>query len=81
MGQFLPATMEWGLPPLTGATTAFKMVEEGSMVLDVSSPSVKSVIWRGIARAEIDRQRNEEQRRARVQQAIRDMLKKLPKNK
>jgi hypothetical protein len=81
MGQFLPATMEWGLPPLTGATTAFKMIEQGSIVLDVSAPSLKSVVWRGIAQAEIDRERNEEQRHARIRQAIRDMVKKMPRNR
>ena len=81
MGQFLPATMEWGLPPFSGSTTAFTVIEKGSLVLDVSAPSLKSVVWRGVAEAEIDRERSQEQRRTRVREAIRDMVKKLPPNK
>jgi uncharacterized protein DUF4136 len=81
MGQFVPATMEWGLPPFSGQTTAFKMIEQGSLVLDVSAPSLKSVVWRGVAETEIDRERNQEQRRTRVREAIRDMLRKLPANR
>jgi len=34
MGQFLPAVPEWGLPPFNAQTSAFSIVQTGSLVLD-----------------------------------------------
>src|SRR6185436_3261733 len=35
MGQFLPATTGWGLPPFAPATQSLEIMEQGSLVLDV----------------------------------------------
>lgn len=78
MGQFISPTMEWGVPPFAGATQSLKIYEQGSLILDLSSPSLKSAVWRGIAKAEIERQRSEPQRDARIREAVREMIKKYP---
>lgn len=48
-------------------------------VLDIVSPKLKGVIWRGIAQTEVHREFTPEQRRARVDKAIQEIVKKLPK--
>jgi Domain of unknown function (DUF4136) len=78
IGQFLSPTMEWGVPPFAGATQSLKIYEQGSLILDLSSPSLKSAVWRGVAKAEIERQRSEPQRDARIREAVREMIKKYP---
>jgi Domain of unknown function (DUF4136) len=78
MGQFISPTMEWGVPPFAGVTQSLKIYEQGSLILDLSSPSLKSAVWRGVAKAEIDRQRSASQRDARIREAVREMVKKYP---
>lgn len=78
MGQFIQAVPEWGLPPIDGATQSFKVVERGSLVIDMSAPAQETVVWRGVAQAEIDRENSQERRHERIRAAIRDMLKKFP---
>lgn len=79
LGQFLPATAMWGLPPFTAQTTSLRVIEKGSLVLDLASIQRDTVIWRGIASAEIDRAATPEQRAARVRSAIKSLVAKLPK--
>ena len=79
MGQFLPAVAEYGLPPFEGATTALKAFEQGSLVLDIVAPKEKSVIWRGIGQSEIHREYTPEQRQARIDKVMHEIVKKLPK--
>jgi hypothetical protein len=81
LGQFIGSAPEWGFPPFAGGTTSLEIYEQGSLVLDVSSRAGKSVIWRGIARTEIDRQRTQATRIERVQGAVGQMLEKFPKVK
>lgn len=78
IGQFISPTMEWGVPPFQGATQSLNIYEQGSLILDLSSPALKSAVWRGVAKAEIDRQRTEPKRDARIQEALREMFKKYP---
>jgi hypothetical protein len=78
MGQFLPSVNEYGLPPIPRATTMLRAFERGSLVLDVTSPALKSVVWRGIAETEVDRELPDDVRRARLEKAIQDIVKKLP---
>jgi hypothetical protein len=81
MGQFLPAVPFWGLPILPGATQSLKYYERGSLILDVTSVSQGTVVWRGIAQAEIDRAKTDAERQQRVGAAIGEMLKKFPPKK
>jgi Domain of unknown function (DUF4136) len=78
MGQFLPSVAEYGLPPIPRTTTMLRAFERGSLVLDVTSPSLKSVVWRGIAETEVDRDLTDAARKTRIEKAIQDIVKKIP---
>jgi len=78
MGQFLPSVAEYGLPPISRTTTMLRAFERGSLVVDITSPALKSVVWRGIAETEVDRDLTDAARKARIEKAIQDIAKKLP---
>src|SRR5262245_15280109 len=77
MGQFLPAVPEWGLPPFNAQTSAFSIVQTGSLVLDAVSPKLERVVWRGIAQTEIETERTDEQRHKRIREVVRELVKKF----
>ncbi len=77
-GQFVGAIPEWGLPDFLQSTSSLKVVEQGSLVLDVSSTELKTVIWRGVAGTEFDGRLNDSQRIARIEKGLADMLKNFP---
>ena len=77
--MFGAATPDWALPPVAAQTTNFRVMEQGSLVLDVSAATTRAVVWRGVARAELDRSSSDPERRERLQQAVKDLLRKLPK--
>jgi len=79
MGQFLPAVTEWGLPPFNAATQALEIYEQGTLIVDLAGHD--RVVWRGSASAEIDRRLDGAARDARIEAAVRDMLKKFPPKK
>ena len=76
IGQFLPAVAAWGLPPFTGATQSYKVIEQGSLVLDISAN--KEVVWRGIGQAELKPGQAQEKRQALIREAVREILKQYP---
>ena len=79
MGQFLPATMEWGVPPFSGATQSYRVIEQGSLVLDISAQN--EVIWRGIGQAELKPGQTTEKRAELIRAAVREILKHFPPKK
>jgi hypothetical protein len=79
MGEFLPAVSIWGLPPFAPATQSLRVIEQGSLVLDVWSRPRNSAVWRGVAEAEIHRQRTDAERETRIRDAIRQVIGKFPK--
>ena len=79
MGQFLPAVAQYGLPLFTPQTTAFSVYPLGSLVLDIASPDPSHVVWRAVAQAEVDLEKNEAQRSARIRSIVRDVVAKLPR--
>ncbi len=81
MGQFVPAVPNWGLPPLPGATQSIETYEKGSLVIDVTAVKLGTVVWRGIAEAQVDRAKTDAQRQQRVSEAIAEMFKKFPPKK
>jgi Domain of unknown function (DUF4136) len=81
LGQFVNPNVALRLPPFSGATTSFNVVEQGSLVIDISSPTKQSVVWRGIAQAELKRDATDDQRKARLRDAIKDILQKYPPGK
>ncbi len=78
MGQFVGSIPQWGLPPFEGSTTALRAFPVGTLLIDMVSPSEKAVVWRGVAQAEIDLERPLEERRQRLEQAVREVLAKFP---
>jgi hypothetical protein len=77
VGQFLPATAMWGLPPFAPATQSLTVMNQGSLVIDLSAKA--AVIWRGVAEAKIEIGADDKRREALVREAVRDLLRKYPK--
>ena len=76
VGQFLPATTGWGLPPFVGATQSLEMMNFGSLVIDLSAN--KTVVWRGLAQAKIKTDADDKRREALLREAVRDLLRRYP---
>jgi hypothetical protein len=81
MGQFLPATAFWGLPPFAPAATSFKAVQAGSLVLDLVSSAKNNVVWRGIAETEVDPSKTDDERKVRIREGVRMLVEKYPPKK
>lgn len=77
VGQFLPSTVAWGVPPFVASTSALKIFEQGSLVMDVWSID-KQPMWRGVAQAEMHREKPQAEREKRVREAITDIMKQFP---
>jgi hypothetical protein len=79
LGQFLPPVTAWGLPPFAPSTTSLEVIEQGSLVLDLSANG--EVIWRGIGEAQIKMDLNLERRSALIREAVREILERYPPKK
>ena len=77
-GQFIGAVPPWGLPDFAMTTTSFKIFEQGTLVLDLIDGPKRQIVWRGIAEAEVNRQRTPVERDKRIREGVRDLLKKYP---
>jgi hypothetical protein len=80
VGQNVTAEMYWAVPMFAQATQGFEIFEEGSLILDISSPATRALVWRGVAQAKIDRERTPAQRDTRLRDAISSLLGKFPKS-
>lgn len=76
MGQFLPATVNWGLPIFAPATTSYEVIEKGSLVFDFTAKG--QVVWRGLAEAKIDWNSDQKKREDLLREAARELIKKFP---
>jgi hypothetical protein len=76
LGQFLPSTVQWGLPLFAPSTTSISMVEQGSLVLDFSSNG--RIVWRGVGEAKIDMDMDQKKRSALLRDGVRELLKRFP---
>jgi len=79
LGQFLPATTMWGVPPFAPATQSLEIMNRGSLVLDLSAGGM--VVWRGIADAGIKLGADDKKGLALIRTAVRDLLRKYPGSK
>ena len=77
IGQFVPSTTDWALPPLTGGTQSLKLMNRGSLVLDASANG--AVVWRGVANANVKIGANAKQREALIREAVRDLVRRFPR--
>jgi hypothetical protein len=80
-GQFLPAVPQWGVPPFTPSTSALSIYPVGTLIIDVTSPSLKAIVWRGAAERKIDVERPDAERRKVLESAIRDLIRRFPQKK
>jgi Domain of unknown function (DUF4136) len=79
MGQFLPSTTQWGLPPFAPSTTAITVAEQGSLVFDLSANG--EVVWRGIGEAKIKMELDQQKRTTLLREAVGEILKRFPPKK
>ena len=80
-GQFLSATPEWGIPPFVASTSALSIYPVGTLIIDITSASTNAVLWRGVARKEIEFDRPDADRRKVLERAIHDLISKFPPKK
>ena len=76
MGQFLPGTVAWGLPPFEQTTQSLKLMNQGSLVIDLASNG--NVVWRGIAQAKLKFDADFKKREAVIREAVHDLLRRFP---
>ena len=76
MGQFLPPSTSWALPPFLQSTQSLEMMNQGALVLDLSAKGV--VVWRGVAQAKIAFDADDKKRETLLREGVRDLLKKYP---
>jgi len=76
MGQFLPATVSWGLPPFQQTTQSLKVMNQGSLVIDLAGGG--NVVWRGVAQAKLKADTDFKKRETTLREAVRDLLKRFP---
>jgi hypothetical protein len=77
-GQFVGAVPAWGLPDFAMSTSAIKIYEQGSLIIDIVSPAQKHTVWRANAAAEMDRRRTSTERAGVINEAARKMFEKFP---
>ena len=76
MGQFLPATTAWAMPPFAQSTQSLRIMNQGALVLDLSANG--KVVWRGVAQAQIKMDADPKKREALLREAVRDLLRRYP---
>jgi hypothetical protein len=80
-GQFLPTTPEWGIPPFVASTQSLSIYPVGTLIIDITSAANNAILWRGIAKKEIEFDRPDADRRKVLEKAIHDLLGKFPPKK
>lgn len=65
----------WGM---AGAHTVVDSYEVGTLIIDFISPATNSVIWRGTAQSRLQELKTPEEREARVQEVVDQVLKRFP---
>ena len=65
------------VPPGGGQTTSVRVIEEGSLVIDVVDDA--RAIWRGTARARINRENDDGRRHRLIRDAVRKLFDRWPK--
>ena len=76
LGQFLPATTAWGIPPFAPATQSLQVMNQGSLVLDLNAK--ETIVWRGVAQAQIKMDADDKRREALIRESVRDLLERYP---
>src|SRR5262245_37384333 len=77
VGQFLPSVADWGIPWFPPATQSLTVMNQGSLVLDLTNK--ETIVWRGLARAKLTLDADDKKRESLLRDAVRDLLRKYPK--
>jgi hypothetical protein len=78
-GQFVPTAVIWDLPVFPPATQSFKVLNRGSLVLDMAAKNAKDgVVWRGVAEAQLEPDASPQKRESKLKEAVRDLVRKYP---
>jgi hypothetical protein len=79
LGEHYAYITGWGSPFIGGTpTTALRVLEQGTVVLDMLNREQKVAIWRATAAGAVDRDQTDQQRARRLKAAVADMFKKFP---
>jgi Domain of unknown function (DUF4136) len=72
----------WG-SAIVGAnpTTSPKVIDEGTLVIDILRRDRAVAIWRGTATGTVDRTRTDEERRQTIASAVKEMFAKFPRSR
>ena len=81
IGQFLPATTFWGLPPVCAGRHVVQGGAGGIARLDMVASTKDAVVWRGIAETEVDPSKTDDERKVRLREGVRMLLEKYPPKK
>jgi hypothetical protein len=76
LGQFLPGTVSWGLPPFQQTTQSLKIMNQGALVIDLAAGG--NVVWRGVAQSRLKPDTDFKKREATLREAVRDLLRRFP---
>jgi hypothetical protein len=79
MGQFVPTVLDWGLPLFAPATTSYKVIQSGALVLDLRAKD--KVVWRAVAEAEIKMDMEQKKREQLLIDAVKQSIEKYPPKK
>ena len=74
----------WGGPRFGGlrsGTATTMEVLTGTLVVDVMDASTKSIVWRGMASADVDRSAGPEKRERNINRATQKLFKNYPPSK
>lgn len=79
LGEHYAYLTGWGSPlPGTTATQSFRVIEEGTIVVDILRGDRTIAIWRGQATGAVDRTRTVEQRLRNIEEAAKKLFAKFP---
>jgi len=82
LGEHYAYLTGWGSPQVGGTpTTALRVIEQGTVVLDMLNREKKVAIWRATATGAVDRDQTDQERQKRMTSAVSDMFKKFPPGK
>lgn len=76
VGQFLPGTTAWAVPPFRASTQSFEIMNQGALVIDLSAGD--NVVWRGVAQARIKMDEKWNKRESTIRGAVRDLIRRFP---
>ena len=79
VGQFLPSTTAWAVPPFVASTQSLEFIPQGSLVLDFSAKG--EVVWRGVGEGQIKWELDQNQRIALINEAVKKILERYPPKK